>query len=755
MRILAIGLGGAGCRIADALYANDRKSSKVTCVQALAVDTDSETLARLRALPEQARIGFEPLDADLPLGSGVARQSGVDIAEIMAHIQNREGEEPDAFMVCCGLGGSLADAVPGLITALKGSVTVPVFGLITLPALAEGEKRSAKAADDIEQIAPLLDGTLLFDNETWLKKIAHRRDKIVAEMNNDKGFLGFGKNAPKMTPQEVTDRLLNQNIIRRISLILRAGEFRADGGIDLAEVVMDSSEVLNTIKGMGFVAIGYAVEHLKHSPLAFLSKLRSPDNAEEQRKSAERIIELAKQAIYQEVSVPCDMTSAAKALILVAGPSHEISMKGFMTVRKWIDRSIAGMETRSGDYPVTNSSYVAIIVVLSGLQNIPRVTELQEIRDQYQYGSVRRAPLAESSLPPETLQQASAVLPEFYSDTGSSAVRDDSIDLPKEKPQRQRYAPQQATPASMPVYKEAPLRSARQVPSAGYQEAAPAARYARGRIDEVSIREEAAHRGTDMPGPRYPNTLARVVDEPDREIPQKKEVYPPKGISPGRETDVARPPSARSGRVLNPERIEWDLQKKREQVRHVPSMHREIDSVDKPVAPVVPEAPKKKIVIRKSTVKPVAREPAAPPDPVVVQEKRTIIRIRKKEPETEDYVDRSEPAEPTESLHQEELEQVTEPDTFPTVPLDEEVITSHKDRMKPSRDDMFLGKAITKKETLKTKDASLLHTDIGTKKTKTPSPDENTEDSPRTADPKEKKPRKPSAQGNDITWVSD
>ena len=76
------------------------------------------------------------------------------------------------------------------------------------------------------------------------------------------------------------------------------------------------------------------------------------------------------------------MTSAAKALILVAGPSHEISMKGVMTVRKWIDRSIAGMEMRSGDYPVTNSEYVAIIIVLSGLENIPRLTELEDIREQ-------------------------------------------------------------------------------------------------------------------------------------------------------------------------------------------------------------------------------------------------------------------------------------------------------------------------------------------------------------------------------------
>ena len=146
---------------------------------------------------------------------------------------------------------------------------------------------------------------------------------------------------------------------------------------------MDSSEVLNTINGMGFISIGYAVERLSQGPLAFLSRLRTANTALEQRKSAERIIGLAKQAIYQEVSIPCDMTSAAKALILVAGPSHEISMKGFMIVRKWIDRSIAGMEMRSGGLPVSrHSENVAIIVVLSGLENIPRITEIREIREQ-------------------------------------------------------------------------------------------------------------------------------------------------------------------------------------------------------------------------------------------------------------------------------------------------------------------------------------------------------------------------------------
>jgi hypothetical protein len=58
-------------------------------------------------------------------------------------------------------------------------------------------------------------------------------------------------------------------------------------------------------------------------------------------------------------------------------------MKGFQTVRKWIDRSIAGLEMRSGDYPVRNTSFVGIIIVLSGLSNVPRVEDIRDIRAEY------------------------------------------------------------------------------------------------------------------------------------------------------------------------------------------------------------------------------------------------------------------------------------------------------------------------------------------------------------------------------------
>ena len=386
MRILAIGLGGAGCRIVNNLYATDRRSSKVVCVQALAVDVDTNTLTQLNGLPETAKLFFPPLDPELQTGQIEESQTAtIDVGEIVSHIHNIGSEETDALFVCLGLGGSLVDIAPHVITALRSSIVEPIFGLVTLPCLAEGEKRSAKAADDLDMLSPLLDGIILFDNETWYKKIKALKSTLVKK---EKGFserFGLSKKRPEISPQTATYELLNEAIVRRISLILRAGEFKADGGLDSAEVVLDSGEVLNTMKGMGYITIGYAVERLPNHPLSFLTGWRPATGlfADAHKIKASRIVDLAKQAIYHEISTPCDMTSAHKALILIAGPSHELSLKGFMTVRKWIDRSIAGLETRSGDYPVMNTKNVAIIIMLSGLENIPRITELKEIQKQY------------------------------------------------------------------------------------------------------------------------------------------------------------------------------------------------------------------------------------------------------------------------------------------------------------------------------------------------------------------------------------
>jgi cell division GTPase FtsZ len=78
------------------------------------------------------------------------------------------------------------------------------------------------------------------------------------------------------------------------------------------------------------------------------------------------------------LTVPCDVTTAEKALVLVAGPPGHLDRKGVEKARIWIEELIEGTEVRGGDYPVPGSKYVADVVVLSGVSDIPRIKELQK-----------------------------------------------------------------------------------------------------------------------------------------------------------------------------------------------------------------------------------------------------------------------------------------------------------------------------------------------------------------------------------------
>ncbi len=375
MRVLTIGLGGAGSRAVDNLYDHDRRS-RICCMSAVAIDIDPNSLLQLRHLPDPARIFFPRMDIADP---GEITDV-IDIEEVMNRLQGMDTMEIDAILLCCGLGGSVIDIAPLIIDELRKSYVEPIFALAILPCLDEGKRVSAKAANDLDVLQRLVDAVILFDNETWSRKI--RAAAAAAETENT-GVMGQLRRSPEASDPRTHYSMLNERIARHIGLLLRAGEFN-EFGLEVAEVVLDAGEVLNTLKGNGFVAVGYAAERLPTGWLNLLRRRRSLKYfIEGSQEKAARIVSLAKKAVYEEVSVPCDLTSADKALVLIAGPSAELSMKGFQTVRKWIDRSIAGLEMRSGDYPVKNTSFVGIIIVLSGLSNVPRVEDIRDIRAEY------------------------------------------------------------------------------------------------------------------------------------------------------------------------------------------------------------------------------------------------------------------------------------------------------------------------------------------------------------------------------------
>jgi cell division GTPase FtsZ len=366
MRVLAIGLGGAGSRIIDQLYEHDCRS-RVCCMRALAVDLDPNSLQQLRYLPGESRMFFPPIDPNFPFDV----EHAIHIEEVMTRIQQIDTIQIDAILLCCGLGGTLVNAAPRMIRELRKSFVEPIFAVASIPARNEGKKRSAKAYADLVMLREIVDSLILFDNELLLKKVEiapeERRSSLPLRPEN---------------PRDVY-QAMNERIARYIGLLLRAGEFN-EHGLEVAEVVLDSGEVLKTLSHMGIVSVGYAVEELPPQGVASLIQRwhSKHPNLENAHTRAARIVSLAKRAVYEESSISCDLTSAEKALVLIAGPSHELSMRGFQTVRKWIDRSISGIEMRTGDYPVRNTRFIGIIVVLAGLHNVPRIDELQELHNQ-------------------------------------------------------------------------------------------------------------------------------------------------------------------------------------------------------------------------------------------------------------------------------------------------------------------------------------------------------------------------------------
>lgn len=377
MRILTIGLGRAGCRIVDCLLAHDRKAP-VHCVFGIAIDCDAGQLNSLQHVPLDQRLFFQPLDPSHP--GDLAEH--LPSEEALSRLQALDDGDIDALFVCTGLGGTMAGTAPNLVAYLKKSMTEPVFCLCTLPCRQEGDGCSSRAADQLDTLKDLVDGIVLFDNESWLDKIPEVTEGPPLSRPADLGTLVARHQGPPLSETERFFFNFNDLICRRFTLLLRAGEYSERSPGELPEVVLDAGEILNTIKGMGFITMGYARDEVVpgHS-MDLLSRFRKDTpTVQESHLKASRVVELTKRAIFHEISTPTELGQAEKALILIAGPSHEMSMRGFMTVRKWIDRTIKGLELRSGDYPVSGSRFVGVFIVLAGMDSLPRVEELRQVR---------------------------------------------------------------------------------------------------------------------------------------------------------------------------------------------------------------------------------------------------------------------------------------------------------------------------------------------------------------------------------------
>ena len=86
-----------------------------------------------------------------------------------------------------------------------------------------------------------------------------------------------------------------------------------------------------------------------------------------------------RKAALGRLTLPCEIEGAERALLVMAGPPEHLNRKGIERGRKWLEDETGSMEVRGGDYPVTGSGFVAGVILLSGVTNVPRIKELQQV----------------------------------------------------------------------------------------------------------------------------------------------------------------------------------------------------------------------------------------------------------------------------------------------------------------------------------------------------------------------------------------
>jgi cell division GTPase FtsZ len=375
MRVLLVGVGGAGCRLVDTMYGHDIKSRSIRCIDGIAVDSDEESLHALETLPVEHRIYYQPLDPGHTGGY-------LPYDLIITRLQNLNPGDIDAFFICAGLGGEISEGILGLVQQMKKTMIEPVFGLFTLPCTREGERICGKAADVLDSLLPVIDGTILYDNELFYDSFTEEGAAPPSGVDAGKR-IQLLKAAIPASPISYGYQAINTMIAKQITLLLRAGEAGERPGMEIGEVALDAGEILNTLKGMGCIALGYAREPVPAVHPDLISKLRPATHSlQDSHQKAQRLVGIARRAVSDGLSVACDLAGAEKALILIAGPPHELSMRGYMTVRHWIDRTIRGQEVRSGDYPVSNTSFIAVVILLAGLEKIQKLEEYRDIRNR-------------------------------------------------------------------------------------------------------------------------------------------------------------------------------------------------------------------------------------------------------------------------------------------------------------------------------------------------------------------------------------
>ncbi|MEM3267172.1 MAG: tubulin/FtsZ family protein [Conexivisphaerales archaeon] len=373
MRVGAIGVGQAGGRILDLfVYQNYYAGHKDVLPLTLAINAAKADLMGLTSVPKQDRllIGNTVVKGH---GVGANPEMGAKVAEederhIRRAIAERATHQVDAFLIFLGLGGGTGSgASPIIARMIKEVYREPVYAVGILPSESEGSLYSGNAARSLRALTEVADGILLFDNNIWQREGTALKQSFE-QMNNE--------------------------VVKPLHTIFAAGEASNSGRVGTK--VIDASDIINSIEG--FAAFGYSgwtkswSEVLKDTGKRALMREKT---SVDQLDPANRVFSLIQGAAAGRLSVDCDIKSATKTLVVVAGNPNEMNKEGIDRGKAWLEEITGGAEVRGGDYPLPHSRELVSSVLFSGLKEIP---VLKSLIERSQIKKTKKAKMTKSQL---------------------------------------------------------------------------------------------------------------------------------------------------------------------------------------------------------------------------------------------------------------------------------------------------------------------------------------------------------------------
>jgi cell division GTPase FtsZ len=353
MKLATIGVGNAGSKILDHMLEFEQRTGRTLCRHAMAINTARTDLAKPDHVPDDRRflIGETHQQAkghgvggDVEVGADVAR---TDIEEIRRAFDDVEIHDVDAIFVAAGLGGGTGSgAGPVVIDELNAMYDEPVYGLAVLPGEYEGGRPALNAARSLQSFVDKVDNLVVFDNDAW-----RARDQTIEE--------GYEE--------------MNRELATRLVTLLAAGERDVSS---VAENAMDSSDIMRTLDTGGISSIGYAKTDVDGQD-GLLSRFRGDGDFDDGASDAAKIKGIVRRAVNSRLTLPCEVSSADRALIVLSGAPEAFSRKGIESARQWVEQEADTVEVLAGDDPREGSTAIAAVVLLSNVTETPRVKEIQ------------------------------------------------------------------------------------------------------------------------------------------------------------------------------------------------------------------------------------------------------------------------------------------------------------------------------------------------------------------------------------------